>query len=48
MKYSLPSLLLAVSAVADDAVKALRAAAEKGEAKAWARASKQLGLKTLD
>ena len=48
MKYSLLSLLLAVSAVADDAKKALRAAAEKGEAKAWALAAKQLGLKTLD
>ncbi len=34
MKFSLLSLLLAVSAVADDAVKALRAAAEKGEANA--------------
>ena len=48
MKYSLLSLLLAVSAVADDAVKALRAAAEKGEAKASGRVAKQLGMKTLD
>ena len=48
MKYSLLSLLLAVSAVADDAMKALRAAAEKGEAKASGRVAKQLGMKTLD
>jgi len=34
MKFSLLSLLLPVSAVANDAVKALRAAAEKGEATA--------------
>ena len=48
MKFSLLSLLLAVSAMADDAVKALRAAAEKGEAKASGRVAKQLGMKTLD
>ena len=34
MKFSLLSLLLAVSAEVDDAVKVLRAAAEKGEATA--------------